>query len=94
VSASGRKYHTPHLILLCLPNDIGHPRLGITVSRKVGIAVTRNRVKRLIREFYRHNKYLFTAADYSIIAKQGAGIITPDTLGKEITRAITALKTS
>jgi ribonuclease P protein component len=36
-----------------VPNSLGHPRLGITATRKVGSAVVRNRLKRRTREIYR-----------------------------------------
>ena len=36
-------------------NDLGRTRLGITVTKKVGPAVVRNRLKRQVREFFRHN---------------------------------------
>lgn len=38
------------------PNSVGHSRLGITVTRKVGGAVKRNRVKRMLREVFRLNR--------------------------------------
>ncbi|MEZ5330482.1 MAG: ribonuclease P protein component [Thermoanaerobaculia bacterium] len=49
----GRKRRGAHLILYAHPNELGHPRLGITASRKVGKAVIRNRIKRRVREIYR-----------------------------------------
>jgi ribonuclease P protein component len=49
----GRKIHSEKFVLFGQENGISHHRLGITVSRKVGGAVVRNRVKRLFREIFR-----------------------------------------
>jgi ribonuclease P protein component len=50
---------------------MGISRLGITVSKKVGSAVQRNRIRRLVREFFRLNRSrLCTPQDIVIIAKR------------------------
>jgi ribonuclease P protein component len=66
---------TPGFVLLIRPRHDGDPamRLGLTVSRKVGNAVVRNRMKRRFRELAR--KILHEAghegADHVLIGRQG-----------------------
>jgi ribonuclease P protein component len=62
-----------------LQNDQGSPRLGITVTRKVGNAVRRNRIKRVFREIFRQNlQQLDVALDLVINARKE---IDPDRFG-------------
>ncbi len=50
--------------------DGGPTRLGITVTRKVGGAVRRNRIKRLAREWFRTRSREFGSCDLVLIAKR------------------------
>lgn len=54
------------------PNQLAQSRLGITVTRKIGSAVRRNRIKRMLREVFRYNRAaLTTPLDLVIVARRG-----------------------
>jgi ribonuclease P protein component len=80
---------TKHLVILAAPNDLPRVRIGLTASKKIGGAVVRNRAKRLLREIYRRNKYLFPQGhDYILIAKNAMGDTGYHDLTQEIAKAI------
>jgi len=74
LNLSGKKIENHEFILIYKKNVLKNSRLGITVSKKVGIAVERNRIKRIAREFFRTNRYLFIigGVDFNVIAKKSA----------------------
>jgi len=62
----------PLLVLYVRPNQLAYSRLGLSVSRKVGNAVVRNRWKRLVREaFRRHRHQLPAGLDLVVLPRQG-----------------------
>lgn len=55
VYKNGRSQANRHLVLYAFANHSAAPRLGLSVPKKVGGAVERNRVKRLLREAFEHS---------------------------------------
>ena len=73
ITRSGRKLQNDCFIAFFKPGRFDRPRLGITVTRKVGKAAQRNRIKRLIREHFRLNRQHLTKNwDLNIVAKKKA----------------------
>jgi len=73
--AQGQRLHTRHFGLVLAPGAAGLPRLGLVVTRRLGKAVQRNRVKRLLREFFRRHKAALPDVDLVIMAKKGAAAL-------------------
>lgn len=93
VSRHGRKLQDSWFLVFCLPGRKERPRLGITVSKRVGNAVTRNRLKRLIREFFRKNRDLLEANwDINIIAKPAAAKLTTREVEASLNRLFSKIK--
>ncbi|OGO83701.1 MAG: ribonuclease P protein component [Clostridiales bacterium GWC2_40_7] len=62
----GKFFVGKYLVLYVKRNNTKNNRLGITVNKKVGKAVRRNRIKRLIKECYRH---------YEVSMKDGCDLV-------------------
>lgn len=90
VYEDGVRVNSKHFIVILSRNQAGNKRLGITVTKKVGNAVKRNRIKRLLREFFRLNKEaLPDSFDIVIIVKKGVTFLTYNDVYEELTALLT-----
>ena len=70
----GSRFRGQFFTLVFLGNELGHARLAVVASRKVGSAVVRNRVKRRFRELFRRNKALLgEPLDLIVITRPESG---------------------
>jgi ribonuclease P protein component len=72
VFRAGRRVPFPNGRAVALVNDLGHPRLGLAISRRqVRRAVERNRIKRLVRESFRHVRCRLGGIDVVVTTQPG-----------------------
>lgn len=88
----GKSAGNRFLVLYVRKNRLSHNRLGLTVSVKLGGAVQRNRVKRLLREAYRlqEDKFL-EGIDIVLVARSRAVGATYHEIEKSLLRALSEL---
>lgn len=84
---SVQKFASRGILVVWLGNNLAHARLGVTVSKKVGCAVIRNRVKRFVRETFRKNRLLLPAVDLNVIARSEAATMDFHGLERDLLKA-------
>lgn len=88
VQAQGRRIHSRHFGVTLAPPEAQAPRLGLVVTRRFGKAVRRNRMKRLLREFFRRHKGRLPFRDLVIMAKKGAEVLSYGQVAEELSRLL------
>jgi ribonuclease P protein component len=84
----GRRHSDQYFLVITRPNQRPHPRLGLSIAAKaVGNSVSRNRVKRLLRESFRLNAHRLPAVDIVVNARAPART----TANLQLTRSIEQL---
>ena len=94
VQSTGQKLHGRHVLALARrrtgADTLG--RLGLTVTKKVGNAVVRNRIKRMLREWLRQHGWVPTGWDVVLVAKDSAARQGhPDDFAPDLTRILRQL---
>jgi len=89
LNRSGKRSHSPHFVIIFKENGLGITRLGVTVTKRTGCAVKRNRIKRLLREYFRLHKAHFPQGyDVVIAAKKDANKLDFWDLQRELNKVI------
>jgi ribonuclease P protein component len=88
VNRTGVRRAGPHFVAVVAPSGpkpVVSPRLGLAVSRRVGNAVARNRVKRRVREWFRRERAsLPPSTDWVVIARAGAAELDAQEVAREL----------
>jgi len=72
VFAQGRRSADGCFVVIAAANGGTMPRLGLAIAkRRLGRAVDRNRVKRIVRESFRHHAAELPAVDIVVLARSG-----------------------
>ena len=79
------------LAVLALPNEFDHHRFGMTVSRRVGHAVKRHKIKRLLREAFRLNQANWPGCYDLVVIVYPHDVLTLEEYVQHLTRAVDQL---
>lgn len=66
------KVSSPKILILAHPNELSRARIGLVIAKKhVKLAVGRNRIKRVLRDSFRHHQHELEGLDIVVLARKG-----------------------
>jgi ribonuclease P protein component len=81
----GKRIDGPGFLLIATANGLGFGRLGIAVGRRVGTAVVRNRVKRIVREAFRGAQAVRAfGADFIVVVRNAGEMGSMSDVGSQL----------
>lgn len=92
VFRNGKRVNTRNFTVFYNKNSLGFPRYGHVVSKKVSSrAVRRNRIKRVLREYFRHTKHLMDSLDLVFIARKDVSGLGYSRVEQELNGSLRAI---
>ena len=98
----GKRVHGDHFSLILLPNNLAHNRLGISIHGQLKGAAKRNRIKRIVREFFRLNKHFIQEQsskscklpfmDIVITVRNGFSLESPAVMADAVSRLLGGIR--
>lgn len=95
VQARGRKIHSTAFLALVARTSASQPtgRIGFTVTKRIGNAVTRNKIRRRARDWLRRHGWAPAGVDVVLIAKEPAATMTSAAMAADLRRLVEKIAT-
>ncbi|MBK9035054.1 MAG: ribonuclease P protein component [Myxococcales bacterium] len=95
VQARGRKIHSTAFLALVARTSASQPtgRIGFTVTKRIGNAVTRNKIRRRARDWLRRHEWAPAGVDVVLIAKGPAATMTSAAMAADLRRLVEKIST-
>ena len=65
----GRVASNRYFVVYAYPNDMSHARLGLSIGKKTGKAVVRNKLRRWVKEYFRLSEHRTHSDDFVVVAR-------------------------
>ena len=87
----GKAFSNKYFVMYVYPNDKSFARLGLSINKKIGKAILRNKIRRRIKEFFRLNKHSLVPADYVVVARISAAKLAAERKYSDVAKSLALL---